>query len=112
MKFLKFYLVFTVFILFLSCGANPTAKLNQVLEKVYVGMPLSEFKEKVEGEVLVEMRTDITVYKIVIETYNDLLVATRGNGWRRDHQFFYFIDNKLVQVDKGERAVDYRVKID
>lgn len=112
MKFFKTYSIFLVFIILTSCGANPTAKLSQVLEKVYIGMPLSEFKEKVDGEELVEMRADVTVYKIVIETYNDLLVATRGNGWRSDHQFFYFIDNKLVQVDKGERAVDYRVKID
>ena len=27
-------------------------------------------------------------------------------------KFYYFENNKLVKVDKGERATDYRIRID
>ncbi|MGX1024270.1 hypothetical protein [Psychroflexus sp. MBR-150] len=94
--------------LIISCGANPTKLMAKTMDKVYIGMPISEFKEKVEKEELVEMNETVTIFRKVIKTYND----TPGVGWRSDHRYFYFENNKLVKVDKGERAVDYRIKID
>ena len=79
--------------------------------QVYVGMPESEFKQKVEGEELVSMDNGNTVYKVQISTYNDALVLTRGTGWRHDHRFFYFYQGKLKSINKGERSVDYRLRV-
>lgn len=33
-----------------------------------------------------------------------------GNGPYK--KFYYFENSKLIKVDKGERALDYRIKID
>lgn len=102
------YTVLTLSILFsiISCGVNPTNKMAELIDKVYIGMPISEFKEKVESEEVVEMNSQVTIYRVVIKNYNDLY------GWRSDYRYFYFLDNKLDKMDKGEKAVDYRVKID
>jgi hypothetical protein len=96
----------------LSCGPNPTKIMAKELDKVYIGMPVSEFKEKIEKEELIVMNMQVTIYRIYIKTYNDAHVALSGNGWRDDVRFFYFEDNKLVKIDSGERAVDYRIRID
>jgi hypothetical protein len=101
-------ILISISILILSCGANPTKLMAKTMDKVYIGMPISEFKEKIEKEELVEMNEKVTIFRKVIKTYND----TPGIGWRRDHRYFYFENNKLVKVDKGERAVDYRIKVD
>jgi len=108
----KIIVLFSITIILLSCGANPTKLMSKVLGKVYIGMPLSEFKEKVEREQLVEANSKVTIYEVFIKTYNDAHVALSGNGWRQDHRFFYFVDGKLNLIDKGEKAVDYRIRID
>lgn len=88
-----------------SCGVNPTKKMSELTDTLYIGMSLNEFRERIKGEQLVEMNSEVTIYKVGISNYNDL------HGWRSDVSFFYFIDNKLYQIDKGEKAIDYRVKI-
>lgn len=107
-----FILLMTVMSFIVNCGANPSKLMNKTLDQVYIGMPLSEFKEKVDKEILVEANQQITVYKVHHKTYNDAHVVLSGNGWRQDIRFFYFIDGKLNSIDMGERAVDYRIKID
>ena len=69
-------------------------------------MTIEDFRKSIEGEQLVYNKEDAVVYKIEKKTYNDL------HGWRRDHMFFYFVDDKLNSMDKGEKAVDYRIRID
>lgn len=72
-------------------------------EKVYTQMTIKDFlKEhsKAKNEYLSE---DITIYSI-------RYMETMDNQPYR--KFYYFQNNKLVKVDKGERAVDYRIKID
>lgn len=101
----------TMLIVLLSCGANPTKLMSKALDKVYVGMPIQEFKDEIDKEELVVMKEDVTVYKLVYKTYNDAHVMLSGSGWRSDFRYFYFVDGKLAQIDKGEKAVDYRIKI-
>lgn len=112
MKVTKVITLIAVATILISCGANPTKLMTKTLNTVYIGMPISEFKEKVDKEELVEANSQITIYKVVHKTYNDAHVVLSGNGWRQDYRFFYFVNGKLNRIDKGERAVDYRIKID
>ncbi len=112
MRKLNYIILLSFSIFIISCGANPTKLMNKTLDQVYIGMPLSEFKEKVDKEILVEANTAVTVYKVHHKTYNDAHVALSGSGWRQDIRFFYFVDGKLNSIDMGEKAVDYRIKID
>ena len=48
---------------------------------------------------------------IIIKSYNHYFYGVPALA-SVDIRFFYFENNKLVKVDEGERAVDYRVKID
>ncbi|CAA7195200.1 hypothetical protein [Chryseobacterium potabilaquae] len=95
-----------IVILLLSCGSNPQNYFNNLLDNVQIGMSESDFKSKVQDEQLVKSDQNVSIYKVEKRTYNDL------HGWRSDHRFFYFINNKLSQIDQGERAVDYRIKVD
>tara|TARA_R110002033_G_scaffold113972_2_gene158962 strand:+ start:1265 stop:1501 length:237 start_codon:yes stop_codon:yes gene_type:complete len=78
--------------------------MRKIIDKVYIGMPESEFKAKIDTEQLVEANSEITVYKVVKSYYQE--------GLKYDYRFFYFKDNKLTRIDTGEKAVDLRIKID
>lgn len=72
-------------------------------EKVYTGMTVAEFIKnhgKAKNEYL---SGETTVYSI---RFMDPMDS------RPYRKFYYFTNNKLTRVDKGERAVDYRIKID
>ena len=47
-----------------------------------------------------------TVYKVTKRVWYD------SDGSGSDYRFFYFVDGKLTAIDQGERAVDYRLRID
>lgn len=68
------------------------ATCNQI-DKVYIGQSLEEFNKNFTKKALIEMRDNTIIY-------------------RADAIFFYFEDKKLVKMDRGERAVDARIKID
>ena len=85
-------ILFCLSLLITSCGANPTKLMAKTMDKVYIGMPINEFKEKVEKEELVEMNETVTIFRIVIKTYNDI----PGIGWRGDHRYFYFENNTRI----------------
>lgn len=72
-------------------------------ENVYTGMNISEFKNKHSKAKNEYLSKNITVYSI---KYMDKM---DDNIYRK---FYYFTNNKLDRVDKGEKAVDYRIKID
>lgn len=112
MKNAKLIITLLIFsTLILSCGANRTELIAETMDEIYINMPVSEFKEKVEDEELIEMNKEITIYRKVIKTYNRMFYGVPIPK-TIDYRYFYFVDNKLVKVDEGERAVDYRIKIE
>jgi len=111
MKKLNVITLMTIVTILMSCGANPAKNISKTIDKVYIGMSVNEFKEKVENEELVEMNQKVTIFKKVIKSYNHYFYGVPALA-SVDIRFFYFENNKLVKVDEGERAVDYRVKID
>ena len=79
-------------------------------ENVYTGMTASDFKEKHPKAINEYLSEDVTIYSI---TYYD--TETKFVNHIDDakyKKFYYFENNSLVKVDKGERAVDYRIRID
>jgi hypothetical protein len=85
-------IVFTI-ILLVSCHSTkaPTIK---------TGMTVEEFQKEAKKEVLVRMDGEWMIYKVI---YGFIANNTR---------FYYFKNNKLVKMDRGERATDYRIRID
>ena len=106
-----FYLLFAITLFVYSCGTKKQY-VKSVMSKVYIGMTITEFNELVPKKELIEMRSsekgNIAIYKIGGYNWYDHDNAD-GTG---DHRFCYFIDNKLDQVDKGERATDLKIKIE
>jgi hypothetical protein len=82
------------------------SQMDQITNQVYIGMPIAEFNTVVPEKRLIEMRKDVTVYKVTKKAWHDT------DGSDADYRFFYFIDGKLSSIDQGERAVDYRIRID
>ena len=81
--------------------------MNNLLDNMSIGMTIEDFKKNIpkDKEVIadmVEMNPEVTIYKVIKPT----------NYYSGDFRFFYFENNKLVKIDKGERAVDYRIKIE
>lgn len=105
MKNIK-YLIYLGALTLASCGAQPEKLMSKVMEKTYIGMSESEFKEKVEDEENVKMSTEISIYKVKVSSFRYV------EHYQEKIRFFYFANNKLVQVDEGERAIDYRIKVD
>jgi len=101
----RLLLLLTIFTI-ISCGANPERYMNKVVGKTYIGMPEKKFKELFKEKQVIEMKPEVTIYLIDKRTYNDFY------GWRGDYRYFYFENQKLAKIDKGERAVDYRIRID
>ncbi|WP_291101864.1 MULTISPECIES: hypothetical protein [unclassified Flavobacterium] len=105
MKNIK-YLIYLGLLTLASCGVHSEVQMSNIMDKTYIGMSESEFKEKVVGEENVKMDTTISIYKVTVSSNRYI------EGWTHKTRFFYFSNNKLVQVDEGERAVDYRIKVD
>jgi hypothetical protein len=81
-------------------------QMQEIVSKVYIGMPLSEFNKIIPKKRLIIMRKDVTVYKVERQVWYD------SDGSNADFKYFYFVDNLLSHLDEGERAVDYRIQID
>jgi hypothetical protein len=67
----------------------------------YVGMPVSEFRQKNVGFTVAEMNENWLVYRIWENT------ATGGM-----YKFVYFRQGKLVRVDEGEFIPNVIIKIE
>ena len=66
-------------------------------------MTVQEFLKKHSKAKNEYLSKEMTIYSIrYMETMDN-------HPYRK---FYYFENNKLVKADKGERAVDYRIKID
>ena len=102
----KNIILLTLGLLLFGCGATPK-QFDDVMNRVYVGMSLSEFNQIEIKKELVVMSEEATVYKIVSTPWYDHDGA--DGTWRT--RFFYFKNNKLSQVDEGERATDLKIEI-
>ena len=111
MNIKKIILVLSLTLFLGSCSAKKQYVMS-VMSKVYIGMTITEFNQLVPKKELISMQSsekgNIAIYKIGGYNWYDHDNAD-GTG---DHRFFYFTDNKLNQVDKGERATDLKIKIE
>lgn len=91
----------------LSC-ASTEKKMQKELDKVYIGMPIDEFKKVIPKTSMVYLSDDYSCYKLRKRT------ARYGvpGGYLYSYRFFYFQKDKLWKIDEGERAVDYRLRVD
>lgn len=102
MKVLKLLLLILSTIT-LSC-TSAEKLMQKRLDKVYIGMPLKEFREQIKNTTLVYLGDDYTCYKL------EKRRAKYGEGFTYSTRFFYFLDGKLWKLNEGERSVDYRIK--
>ena len=88
--------------LFFSCDSlfYPSQKSY---EKVYTDMTVQDFLKEHSKAKNEYLNKEMTIYSI-------RYMETMDNQPYR--KFYYFENNKLVKVDKGERAVDARIRID
>lgn len=102
LKFTVAFLALILFGLFASCDSLlfPSQKRY---EKVYNGMTIKAFLKEHKKARNEYMSGRVTVYSIRYMNPMDS---------RPYRKFYYFIDGSLFRVDMGERAVDYRIKID
>jgi hypothetical protein len=79
--------------LLISCYSTKSPSISS-------GMSVEEFIKKAKYEELVTMDGEWTIYKVIY-------------GFNAENvKFYYFKNNKLVKMDGGERATDYRIRID
>lgn len=100
----RILILFATAILF-SC-ASGSKKMESELNKAYIGMTIQEFNSVFKKKKTIKMDSESTVYMIKKQNWYD------SDGSGSDYRYFYFVNNKLVQIDKGERGVDVRVQYD
>jgi hypothetical protein len=79
-------------------------------EQVYSGITISEFKDKHPKAISEYLGSDITIYSITYYDTEKKFVNSLEDA--KYKKFYYFENNKLVKVDKGERTTGYRIRID
>ncbi len=80
-------------------------------EKVYIGMGIQDFMKSHNKALNEYMDNNTQILSIqYYKKNNGKAVAEVEDVTYR--KFYYFTQNKLTRVDKGERAIDYRIKID
>lgn len=94
-----------VFTMCLTGCASGRSQIDELMSRVYLGMPLAEFNRVVPKKRVVEMRNDVTIYKVTRRNWYD------SDGSGADFRYFYFVDGKLESINQGERAVDYRIRV-
>jgi len=67
---------------------------------IMTGMSIETFLKNTKYEELVKLDGEWAIYKVKY-------------GWNAENtRFYYFKNNKLVKMDSGQRATDYRIRID
>jgi len=94
--------------LFTSCASMFWPNVKKY-EQVYSGMSITEFKEKHPKSINEYLAKNINIFSITYFDTEKKFVKSLDDA--KYKKFYYFEDNKLIKVDKGERAVDYRIKI-
>lgn len=94
------------FFLLFSCGSHPSKKMSQIIKSCPIGTSEKVFNTNFHGQELVFSNQTTKIYKVTITTFNYI------HHSRSDYRYFYFENGYLSRIDKGERKVDYRIKID
>ncbi|QBQ41280.1 hypothetical protein E2P86_08970 [Sphingobacterium psychroaquaticum] len=98
-------LALSLCILLASCGGAEKA-MQKRIDKLHIGMTIPEFKTVMREASTVYLSEDYSAFKVMKSR------VKYGYGYVYSTRFFYFQDGKLWRIDEGERAVDYRVKVD
>lgn len=106
MKKIAFITMASLLSMTLANCASGKNQLNNLLNQVYIGMPIAEFNKICQKKQVEKMENNITIYRVTKQVWYD------SDGSGSDYGFFYFVDGKLVEMNKGERATDYRIKIE
>lgn len=75
-------------------------------------MPVQEFlnaHDKAKNEY---MDNNTTIYSITYYQENNGKAFVNSTSEVTYKKYYYFSNNKLTRVDKGERAIDYRIRVD
>ena len=104
----NYFLTFVLLVsgITLSNCASGSKQMNNAMNNVYIGMPITEFHRTFPKKETVSLKEGVTIYRVSKRVWYD------SDGSGSDYRYFYFVDNELSQVDKGERAVDQRIRID
>jgi hypothetical protein len=79
-------------ILFSSCVAIKAPQ-------IWTGMTINEFINEAKYQELVSMDSGWAIYRVIY-------------GYNAENvMFYYFYDNKLVKMNRGQRDVDVRVRV-
>lgn len=106
MNFLKKTIILIPFFL-LSCGGAEKA-MQQSLDNLYIGMSIPEFKKSCKNSSMVYLSEDYSCFKLKEKKAQ----FGEPGGYVYSTRFIYFKDGKLWKIDEGERAVDYRIRVD
>ena len=104
----KIILVLSLTLFLCSCGASKS-HFEKTMNNTYIGMTIMEFNKFAKNKELVSMKEGVTVYLLKQYNWYD---HDGADGTLANYRYFYFIDNKLTQMDKGERATDLKIKIE
>lgn len=85
--------------------ASGRSQIDELMNKVYLGMPLAEFNRVIPKKQIIEMNNNVTIYKVIRRNWYD------SDGSGADFRYFYFVDGTLQSINRGERAVDYRIRV-
>ena len=104
----KIILVLSLTLFLCCCGASKS-HFEKTMNNTYIGMTIMEFNKFAKNKELVSMKEGVTVYLLKQYNWYD---HDGADGTLANYRYFYFIDNKLTQMDKGERATDLKIKIE
>lgn len=98
----KKLLLFLITLCLFSCNAYENINTHELS----VGM------EKREAFQILNREPELEYSDQTTEVYRVRKRIVRGGVAEIQQYFLYFDNNKLSKIDKGERAVDYRIRID
>jgi hypothetical protein len=88
----KFVVLSLISLLFISC-------VSIKAPQIWTGMTINEFINEAKYQELVSMDDGWTIYRVFYGYSAQNLI------------FYYFYDNKLVKMNRGQRDVDVRVRV-
>jgi len=108
---MKPFYILILALLFTSCISN-RFPLESKYEKVYTGMTIDDFLNRHNDVRNEYMNRETTIYSIRYYDDRNAKAFVSSSNEVTYKKFYYFENNKLVKVDMGERAVDFRLRID
>jgi hypothetical protein len=99
---MKKLILITVVIMLMSCNAYKSIRVHELS----MGMTKKEVFSIITREPLLEYSNEI------YEAYKVKKRIVRGGIAEIQYYFLYFKYGKLFKIDKGEKTVDYKMRID